>query len=788
MYGVSEAYETAIKSVSRRLTWYGTITLTDGTVHDFDLSNIVENTATITKQASSSSSIDIGGVYASELTMTLRISIEPSLLSKAVISLTSRLIYQNHVETWEDAAPFNWNDMKSTTWGANPKELYCDIPMGMFTIAEATKSAKFVKITAYDNMLKFENTYKPDDKQRTAYDWLKTWAEECGVKLASTRVQIMSLVNGNKLLNLSIDKGDSISYRTALGYLATACCAVAIINRSGELELLPYKLDVDDILSPSHRYSSQLSTSNVYYTEMYATYKKSQATEHYVNTSYTGENSGLSYNVGVNPFLQITDGTHRQVAIQTIIDKLATVQYVPFEASIPCHPEYDLLDVIQFTGGQSGEQDLGAITTLVVKINDASTISCSGANSDLLNVSTDTQQEVQYISDNTSYNSAGSTNIWILFDDSSDESSVSTEAKTVNNIIYQQSTDLQKLVISYTGDYVLDADCDVCVDVLIDNKSVHISTDKQTIGKHSFSITIPYLLEGTGQHELIAQMKTNTGTAKINNSKLSVIGIGYNNNVSYDSGEGDFNFDYIKDLIDQGVIKDFNLIPSTGFEQDLEIADNWSDLLGDMDVEFELDDGTTITVPGLDVADELVFQPDEIDWEHDPVSGVEFMGLEGLVSPGIMNVDPLSNILVNDDPSKDLRNLDNWSQNRPTHFVTSYNKTTNVNTVLVSGHSPYCGTWWNVTVPNLDAKKRYGFIIHSRAVGIESFTCEMTINGKAVSYTISGGCQVLLPVGATSAVIHVQPDEMKESEGMFSVYNIALKVVADKDKHYYKEL
>lgn len=788
MYKVSTAYETAIKHTSREMTWYGTITLAGGLVYDFDMSNIVENSATITKQASSASSIDIGGIYASELTMTLRTDIESSLLNKAVISLTSRLIYQNDLNTWEDASPYNWRDMKSTTWGAQPKRLYCDIPMGVFTVSEAVKTANYVKITAYDNMLKFENKYKPDDKQRTAYDWLKLWCDDCGVELGSSRVQIMSLINGNKLLNLSIDKGDSVSYRTALGHLATACCAVAIINREGKLELLSYHLDVDDILSTGDRFSSQLSASKAYYTDIYATYKKSQAVEHYTNTSYSGEADGLSYNIDVNPFLQITSSVHRQTALQTIIDRLASFQYVPYEATIPCHPEYDLLDVIQFTGGQSGSQDLGAITTLVIKINDSSTISCSGANSDLLNVSTDSQQEIQYISDNTSYNSSGSTNVWILFDDSSNETSVGTEEKLINDILYTQSTDVQKLIISYTGEYTLSVDDEVNVNILIDDTLIHASSDIQTAGRHNFSITVPYLAEGSGQHELLAQMKLSTGTAKIDSSKLSVIGVGYNNNVSYDSGEGDFNFDYIQELIDQGLITDFNLLPSQGFETDLELADNWSELLGDMDLELVLEDGTTITIPALDVADKLKFEPDEIDWVNDPVSGVDFMGLDGLISPGIMNIDPEANLFKNDDSTKDYRNLDNWRQNRPTHFVTSYNKTTNVNTVLVSGHAPYCGTYWDLTYPNLDPSYRYGFIIHSRAVNVQKFFCNMTINGYRISYTISGGCQVLLPVGATSAVIHIQPDEMKESSGKFSVYNLALRVVADKDKHYYEEL
>lgn len=787
MYPVSTAYTQAIRGRSRQITWYGTITLTDGTVHDFDLSNIVGGSAALTRQCASSS-LDLGGVYASELVMSLRLDIDRYLLSKAVISLRSRLIYQDEVETWGDSLTFSWDDMASTTWRANPKRLYYDVPMGLFTVSEAIRIANVVKITAYDYMLKFEQKYSPDDVRRTVYDWLTLWCTDCGVQLASSRTQTMSLINGNRLLNLSIDKGDSISYRTALSYLATACCSIATINREGGLELIPYHYDVDDVLSTEDRYSSRLAESKVYYTEIYATYKKSQSVEHYTNTYYTGENDGLAYNVGVNPFLQITDSAHRQAALRLIINKLSEIQFTAFESKVPCHPEYDLLDVIQFTGGRAGTQDFGAITSIVFKINDGATISCAGENQDLIGVSSDNQQEIQYISDNTNINGIGGTNVWILFDDSANVSAVSSEPQTVNDILYQQSTDVQKLVIAYTGEYTLSADDEVSVIVLIDETGIHIASDNQKAGKHSFSFTVPYLAEGTGSHEISIQMKTATENIQLASSKLSVVGVGYNNNVSYDSGLGDYDFDYIQDLIDQGIITDFDLNPLPGFGDDLELADTWSELLPDMELELPLDDGTSITIPGLDITDVIQFEPDAIDWENDPMSDVDFMGLDGIISPGIMNIDPSSNLFVDEETLRDLRNLDNWYQNRPAHFTTSYNQDTNTNTILVSGHSPNCGTWWEAQVPNLDPSKRYGFTIRARAVTVASFPCRMTVNGHSVSYTISGGCQVLLPEGATNATIHVQPDAMIEWSGKFSVYNLAFEVVSEKDRHYYDEL
>lgn len=87
MYAVSKAYIKAIKGRSRSVEWYGHITLKDGTNCDFDNSNIVQGTGTLSKLCSSQSSVDLGGVYASELQISLRLNIDRYKLSEAVIQL-----------------------------------------------------------------------------------------------------------------------------------------------------------------------------------------------------------------------------------------------------------------------------------------------------------------------------------------------------------------------------------------------------------------------------------------------------------------------------------------------------------------------------------------------------------------------------------------------------------------------------------------------------------------------------------------------------------------------------
>lgn len=100
MYAVSKAYTKAIKGRNRNVEWYGHITSKDGSSYDFNNSDIVESTGTLSKSCSSQSSIDLGGVYASELQISLRLDADRYKLSEAEIQLFVRLNYMDSVKTW----------------------------------------------------------------------------------------------------------------------------------------------------------------------------------------------------------------------------------------------------------------------------------------------------------------------------------------------------------------------------------------------------------------------------------------------------------------------------------------------------------------------------------------------------------------------------------------------------------------------------------------------------------------------------------------------------------------
>lgn len=152
MYNASNTYKNLIKSNVRKLNWSGTITL-DNTTINFSSDNILSGS--LTRQISGST-LEIGTVYASELTLEVYL---PSVSRYALFGKRITL--------------------KSTLDGATDV-----IPMGTFTIAEATQAADHISITAYDDMLKFSDAnFAPTlyVELLTPYQWLTNFVWRPGL-------------------------------------------------------------------------------------------------------------------------------------------------------------------------------------------------------------------------------------------------------------------------------------------------------------------------------------------------------------------------------------------------------------------------------------------------------------------------------------------------------------------------------------------------------------------------------------------------------------------------------
>lgn len=349
MYPVSDAFMQAIKSNTRKYYWTGTITTSDKKIYEFGNEDIVKGSGYISRQCCGNSEIELGSVYAAELGISLFCDIDRYTLDGAEIKLWFHLLF----------------DDGSTE----------SIPMGVFYVAEANRRIKTLELKAYDGMLNLDKSFNKGLSSAAPYEFLSLLSKACHVELAQTKEEIDALPNGTELLGIYQDS-DIESWRDFLYYLAQTLGCFAVIDRYGKLSLTSYGSTPVMAIDIRHRFSSSFSDFVTRYTAVSSTNKKTETAEYYARDP----DDGLTMNLGVNPLLQFGLEETRKRIINTILDVVSTVEYVPFDSETIGNPALDLGDVLRFTGGHADETKQSAITSIYTKINGKQTVKCVGKN------------------------------------------------------------------------------------------------------------------------------------------------------------------------------------------------------------------------------------------------------------------------------------------------------------------------------------------------------------------------------------------------------------------------
>lgn len=349
MYPVSDAFMRAIKSNTRKYYWTGTITTSDEKIYEFGNEDIVKGSGYISRQCCGNSEIELGSVYAAELGISLFCDIDRYTLDEAEIKLWFHLLL----------------DDGSTE----------SIPMGVFYVAEANRRIKTLELKAYDGMLNLDKAFNKGLSSAAPYEFLSLLSKACHVELVQTKEEIETLPNGTELLGIYQDN-DIESWRDFLYYLAQTLGCFAVIDRYGKLSLTSYGNTPVMAIDIRHRFSSSFSDFVTRYTAVSSTNKKTETAEYYAKDP----DDGLTMNLGVNPLLQFGLEETRKRIINTILDVVSTVEYVPFDSETIGNPALDLGDVLRFTGGHADETKQSAITSIYTKINGKQTVKCVGKN------------------------------------------------------------------------------------------------------------------------------------------------------------------------------------------------------------------------------------------------------------------------------------------------------------------------------------------------------------------------------------------------------------------------
>lgn len=470
MYNASADFKTKIKQHERMFEYSGSI-VTDNDTYDYVGGDIRSGKIT---RAISGDKLEIGTVYASELNIVLGLSISRYELYGAEIDLSIKLVGASDV-----------------------------IPMGTFTISEVTQTQDRLNIKAYDAMVKFEKVkFVPANHTtiQSAYDWLVEACTACDVTLGSTESEILSLPNGARKTGFADVVADADTWRDVLSYLGAYLGCYMYIGRDGKLYTGTYGSVAVDTVPSSFRYSSNLSDYRTTYDGIYNVYKDGGVQE-YVANSNTG---GIVLDLGTNPFLQFTEQDNRLSALQEIIDTWDGIYYVPYDSDMPLIPIYDPGDVLEFTGNQAEQYDIGAITEIVYVIGGQMHVTCSGDNPILASAQDRFSKTVAGLSaDYNNGQETGGKGFWMLHTENTSALVVGSSKTQIAEIEWNQTVDVQKIGCVFTCEASLSATAVVDILITVDDSEDYefeYTSEKTLKGKRPFARTCAFRVTGKGTH------------------------------------------------------------------------------------------------------------------------------------------------------------------------------------------------------------------------------------------------------------------------------------------------
>ena len=349
MYPVSEAFLQAVQGNTRRYYWTGKITTVAGVEYPFDQEDIVKGSGYVTAQCCGSSEIELGAVYAAEMGISLFLDIDRYTLENAKVELSYHLRLASGV--------------------------YETVPMGIFEISEANRTAHVLELKAYDYMLRFDRDFNGFETIGTAYGMMALCGTACGVELAQTQAEIEALPNGSELLSI-YPENDIETYRDVLYFTAQVLGGFFCINRAGKLEFRQYGDTPVMAVLQKHRFSSSFSDFVTRYTAVSSTNLRTQMAEYYALET----DDGLTMNLGVNPLLQFGLEETRAELCENILSALSAIHYVPFDSDTIGNPALDLGDVLTFSGGQADAGQITCVTSFTCKIGGRQSLKCVGKN------------------------------------------------------------------------------------------------------------------------------------------------------------------------------------------------------------------------------------------------------------------------------------------------------------------------------------------------------------------------------------------------------------------------
>lgn len=316
MLNVSAEYLTAVRAKSRYQRVVGRLTLTNGTEIPLSETNIDGNSVAITSGCVSGEELEFGTAILSQLSFAIRTD-------------QSRYVFYGATAT--------------LTYGIRLEDdTYYEIPLGVYTVAEAERNGPAIQITAYCNLLALDKDYDNQALYGTPYEILTEIAGICGVEFALTEDEVLAFPNGDQAIQID-NTTDCNTYRDCVRVVAQMLTAIVMADRNGAITLKRYAKEPVTTLEKGNRYNTTLAD----YVCRYAGVTIETNTTRY--SSYDESvDGGLEMTMQAPAWDYGTKDTLQQ-RCDTVLAELSQIVYTPASMNIPGDPALECGDLVALT-------------------------------------------------------------------------------------------------------------------------------------------------------------------------------------------------------------------------------------------------------------------------------------------------------------------------------------------------------------------------------------------------------------------------------------------------------
>ena len=424
MYNVSDKFKSAIKSPNRNSSIYGVLTTTSGTEYLLNDGNIIKDSLYITNQIVNNSKLCFGAVYAGECGLVINSTIDRYSLFGATIALNFLLELEDGTEE--------------------------SLPLGVFTVDTPERIGSKIKLTAVDNMSKFDVSVN-EDVNGTWYELLSYVANKCGVALAQTQAELEALHINATNQNYTIQQDKVDTYRDAISYLCMVICANATINNAGKLKIVQYATSVCDSNNEATRLNNCKFSD---YTSRYAGIKaRFFANENYAPyEAINPDIKGLTLDLGDIPIVGGTNDS-KNATIDAMLETISQIAYVPATLYISSNPAYELGDMITCENVNNTTHSVNTYV-MAYKYNyrKKETINCYGDNPLLQNIKSKNDKQYSSIESQIS-----SKDMVIVNATNVSDITIKQELKNIVSLNFSVNTDCRPICI-FTVPFNIDVD------------------------------------------------------------------------------------------------------------------------------------------------------------------------------------------------------------------------------------------------------------------------------------------------------------------------------------------